>query len=98
MRRRGCGERTDGHERPALSGGGSVCRRGPSLCDHHRVSTFGGTVGVPRPGSGAAGTSSLHPLDGALNLPPEKYSLEVRRRAAIEAAKSSFDEGVKTLE
>ena len=34
-------------------------------------------------------------LDGALNLPPEKYSLEVRRRVAIEAAKSSFDEGVK---
>src|SRR5213076_978097 len=34
----------------------------------------------------------------ALNLPPEKYSLEVRRRVAIEAAKSSFDEGVKTLE
>src|SRR5262245_43678524 len=41
---------------------------------------------------------SLHPLDGALNLPPEKYSLEVRRRAAMEAAKSSFDEGIKTLE
>jgi hypothetical protein len=47
---------------------------------------------------GAAGTASLHPLDGALNLPPEKYSLEVRRRVAIEAAKSSFDEGIKTLE
>ena len=57
-----------------------------------------GTVEVARTGYGAAGTSSLHPLDGALNLPPEKYSLEVRRRVAIEAAKSSFDEGVKTLE
>jgi hypothetical protein len=57
-----------------------------------------GTVEVARTGYGAAGTSSLHPLDGALNLPPEKYSLEVRHRVAIEAAKSSFDEGVKTLE
>ncbi len=57
-----------------------------------------GTVEVARTGYGATGTSSLHPLDGALNLPPEKYSLEVRRRVAIEAAKSSFDEGVKTLE
>lgn len=57
-----------------------------------------GAVEVARTGYGAAGTSSLHPLDGALNLPPEKYSLEVRRRVAIEAAKSSFDEGVKTLE
>lgn len=57
-----------------------------------------GEVGVARTGYGAAGTPSLHPLDGALNLPPEKYSLEVRRRVAIEAAKSSFDEGMKTLE
>jgi hypothetical protein len=57
-----------------------------------------GTVEVARTGYGATGTPSLHPLDGALNLPPEKYSLEVRRRVAIEAAKSSFDEGVKTLE
>src|SRR5262249_37711872 len=56
-----------------------------------------GTVQVARTGYGAAGTSSLHPLDGALNLPPEKYSLEVRRRVAIEAAKSSFDDGVETL-
>jgi hypothetical protein len=52
-----------------------------------------GTVEVARPGYRAAGTSSLNPLDGALNLPPEKYSLEVRRRVAMEAAKSSFDEG-----
>jgi hypothetical protein len=44
-----------------------------------------GTVEVARTGYGADGTSSLHPLDGALNLPPEKYSLEVRRRVAIEA-------------
>jgi hypothetical protein len=38
------------------------------------------------------------PLDGELNLPVEKYSHEVRRRVAIEAAKNAFDEGVKTLE
>src|SRR5262249_19647951 len=57
-----------------------------------------GTVQVARTGYGAAGTSSLHPLDGALNLPPEKYSLEVRRPAAIEAAKSSFDDVAETLE
>ena len=34
-----------------------------------------GEVEVARTGYGAAGTPSLHPLDGALNLPPEKYSL-----------------------
>jgi len=39
-----------------------------------------GTVEVTRTGYGGEGTASLHPPDGALNLPPEKYSLEVRRR------------------
>jgi hypothetical protein len=57
-----------------------------------------GTVEVTRTGYRGEDKPSVHPLDGALNLPPEKYSLEVRRRVAIEAAKGSFDEGVKTLE
>ena len=67
--------------------------------EHERsVESIFGTVEVARTGYRAEGAASLHPLDGALNLPPEKYSLEVRRRAAIEAARGSFDEGVKTLE
>ncbi|MEK6631065.1 MAG: ISKra4 family transposase, partial [Acidobacteriota bacterium] len=57
-----------------------------------------GTVTVGRTGYGTEGAASLHPLDGALNLPREKYSHEVRRRVAVESAKSSFDEGVKSLE
>ena len=32
-----------------------------------------------------------------MNLPDERYSLEVRRRAALEASKNSFDETVETL-
>ena len=70
----------------------------PTPVQARSVESIFGTVEVARTGYGAAGTSSLHPLDGALNLPPEKYSLEVRRRVAMEAAKSAFDEGVKTLE
>jgi len=70
----------------------------PTPVQGRSLESIFGTVEVARTGYGAAGTSSLHPLDGALNLPPEKYSLEVRRRVAIEAAKNSFDEGVKTLE
>lgn len=67
--------------------------------EHTRnVETIFGTVEVTRTGYRAEDQPSLHPLDAALNLPPEKYSLEVRRRVAIEAAKGSFDEGVKTLE
>ena len=70
----------------------------PTPVHTRSLETIFGTVDVTRTGYGAEGTPSLHPLDGALNLPPEKYSLEVRRRAAIEAAKGAFDEGVKTLE
>jgi hypothetical protein len=70
----------------------------PTPVHERSLESIFGTVEVARTGYRAAGTSSLHPLDGALNLPPEKYSLEVRRRVAIEAAKSAFDEGVKTLE
>jgi len=66
---------------------------------HERdLETTFGTVTVARSGYGAEGQTSLHPLDGELNLPVEKYSHEVRRRVAIEAAKTAFDEGVKTLE
>lgn len=67
--------------------------------EHTRnVETIFGPVEVTRTGYRAEDQPSLHPLDAGLNLPPEKYSLEVRRRVAMEAAKGSFDEGVKTLE
>jgi hypothetical protein len=62
------------------------------------LETIFGTVEVGRTGySAARKKSSLHPLDAALNLPDEKYSLEVRRRVAIEASQASFDDGIKRL-
>ena len=61
------------------------------------LETIFGTVSVDRTGYGAEGQASLHPLDAQLNLPDERYSLEVRRRAALEASKNSFDETVQTL-
>ena len=63
---------------------------------HERqLETVFGTVEVGRVGYGRQGEQSLHPLDGQLNLPPERYSLEVRRRVAQEAAKSSFEEAMR---
>ena len=71
----------------------------PTPVHTRSLETVFGTVEVGRTGYSAAGKkSSLHPLDAALNLPDEKYSLEVRRRVAIEASKASFDDGVETLE
>jgi len=37
------------------------------------------------------GHANLHPVDARLNLPPEKQSHGLRRRAALEAARGSFD-------
>ena len=64
---------------------------------HRELETIFGTVEVDRNGYGAQGAASLHPLDAQMNLPEERYSLEVRRRTALEASKNSFDETAETL-
>ena len=65
---------------------------------HERaMETIFGTVEVERVGYARAGHESLHPLDAALNLPVERYSLEVRRRVAEAAASRSFDEALWDL-
>jgi hypothetical protein len=56
-----------------------------------------GTVTVTRIGYGGRGLESLHPLDAQLNLPPERYSHTVRRRAAEAAAQTSYEEVIATL-
>jgi hypothetical protein len=45
----------------------------------------------------APGTDGLAPLDAAMELPDEKYSYEVRRMVAEEAARASFDEVVELV-
>ena len=62
-----------------------------------KLETVFGTVSVERAGYGKKGTESLHPLDAELNLPDERYSLELRHRVAEEAAKSSFDETLQSI-
>lgn len=63
-----------------------------------QLETLFGTVSITRTGYGGRGLESLHPLDGALNLPEERYSHTLRRRAALAAAQTSFDEVVSCLE
>lgn len=66
---------------------------------HQRsLATVFGAVTVERFGYRAEGQESLHPVDGELNVPPERYSLELRRQVAEQAAKSSFEETQKALE
>lgn len=61
------------------------------------LATIFGDVRVKRLGYGAEGVESLHPLDAELNLPVELYSFGLSRRAAVEAARGSFDETVTSL-
>jgi hypothetical protein len=59
---------------------------------HERaLATLFGEVTVSRLAYRARGHSNLHPADAALNLPTEKHSHGLRRLAAIEATRGSFD-------
>jgi hypothetical protein len=61
------------------------------------LETIFGTVSVERAGYGQQASRSLHPLDAELNLPDKRYSLELCRRVAEEAAKTSFDETFESI-
>jgi hypothetical protein len=56
-----------------------------------------GTVEIERQLYQEPGSEGLAPLDAALALPAEKYSLEVRRMVAEESARASFDEVVELI-
>lgn len=57
-----------------------------------------GEVTVTRRAYRALGHANLHPVDAALNLPAEKHSHGLRRLAAIEAARGSFDTAVDAID
>jgi len=61
------------------------------------VSTLG-EVTVERVGYGQRDVDSRFVLDAELNLPPDSYSLGLRRKVAYEAAKGSFDDAVEAVQ
>ncbi|NEZ66406.1 ISKra4 family transposase [Leptolyngbyaceae cyanobacterium CCMR0082] len=66
---------------------------------HRQLETLFGGVVVPRVGysTQTPNVSALYPSDGKLNLSPDKYSDELRRRVAEEASKVSFSETSQTI-
>jgi hypothetical protein len=62
-----------------------------------RLSTVFGEVDVARLAYRRRGHPNLHPADGLLNLPAAKHSHGLRRLAAIEAARGSFDGAVQAI-
>ena len=89
-------QRSPGEAAGPVEGADDVERSERRVHERHLETTFG-TVQVERLGYAHPGHDSLHPLDAALNLPPERYSLEVRRRVAEAAASRSFDEALFEL-
>jgi len=60
---------------------------------HERdLQTVLGEVTVTRLAYRAAGSENLYPVDAQLNLPPPRHSHGIRRLAALEAPRSSFED------
>ena len=66
---------------------------------HHRtLATIFGTVDVDRFAYRHRGCVNLHPADAVLNLPTGRHSHGLRRLAAIESARGSFDAATEAIE
>ncbi len=66
---------------------------------HRRpLATIFGTVDVERLAYRHRGHPNLHPADALLNLPEERHSHGLRRLAAVEASRGSFEEAGAALE
>ena len=73
--------------------------RGRVETGHARaLETVFGTVSVERLSYRAPGVANLHPADAALNLPVERHSHGLRKLAALEAPRGSFEDAVDAIE
>jgi hypothetical protein len=79
-------------ERPVRAEGADRVVRSFRRPSMRPLLTIAGRVDVARVAYQAREVDGLHPMDALLNLPPELYSHEVRRRAAEHAACASFEE------
>lgn len=66
--------------------------------DHVRaLATLFGAVEVTRLAYRHRGHANLYPADGVLNLPAERHSHGIRKLAALEATRGSFEEAARAL-
>jgi hypothetical protein len=73
--------------------------RGRVEREHRRVlGTVFGKVTVSRIAYRAPGLRNLHPADAALNLPVERHSHGLRKLAAVEASRGSFQDAAEAIE
>ncbi len=90
--------RAQRERRQEVIGADGVARN--SVEDGHRraLRSVFGVVTVTRLAYRQKGHANLHPADTALNLPLERHSHGLRRLAAMEAARGSFEEVRESIE
>lgn len=84
--------------RSEVIGADQVPRRRIEPGHERALATVFGTVTVTRTAYRALGACNLHPMDATLNLPAERASHGLRRLAAIEAVRGSFDDAKAAIE
>lgn len=62
-----------------------------------QLATVFGEVTHTRMAYRTRGLATLHPADAQLNLPPERHSHGLRRLAAVECARGSFDDATEVI-
>ena len=90
--------RTLREQRAEVIDAGGVVHGTVEAGHHRRVTTIFGTVSVERLAYRHRGCVNLHPADGLLNLPEERHSHGLRRLAAVESARGSFDAAMEAIE
>ena len=63
-----------------------------------KLKTSFGPIEITRESYGTGGAQSLRPMDAALNLPVESYSLELQRQVARHCAQVSFESAAANVE
>jgi len=89
--------RAQREQRGEVVDAGGVARRRVETGHHRSLTTVFGGVEVNRFAYRRLGQANLHPADGVLNLPVERYSHGLRRLAAIESSRGSFEGAVEAI-
>jgi len=79
---------------PELTGWSAA---GPTAGHGRQLATVFGTVRVERIAYRAVEAANLHPADAMLDLPPGKHSHGLRRLAAVEAVRGSFEDAAAAI-
>ena len=83
--------------RSEVAGADGIIRARVEAGHRRRLATVFGEVTVTRMAYRAPGAANLHPADATLNLPEERHSHGLRKLAAIESARGSFESAAAAI-